>query len=68
MITDALMPESHARTLTTCPGCGKPKETGCIVCWHCFKRREDICPFKYYEGSLADWLNEYKIGLLVPVA
>ena len=67
MITDQMLPESHARALPTCPGCGKPKQLGCIVCWDCFKYRSDITPLKYYDGSLVDWLNEYNIGLLVPI-
>ena len=67
MITETMLPESYARTLSICPGCGKPKQIGCVVCWDCFKYRTDIKPLKYFDGSLADWLNKYKIGLLVPV-
>ena len=51
-----LITENEARNNPFCPGCGKPKNTGLIVCWHCFKTRQDITPLKYYEGTFADWL------------
>jgi len=47
--------EATARTETICCGCGAPKEPGLIVRWHCFKYRDDIVPFKYFDGSLAKW-------------
>ena len=68
-ITEQMLPDAHVRTLTTCPGCGGPKQLGCIVCWPCFKHRTDgVISFKYYAGSLVDWLNQYEIGLLVAIA
>ena len=48
--------EEQARQEPFCVGCGRPKSIGLIVCWHCFKSRRDITPFKYYEGSFSDWL------------
>ena len=67
MITEQMLPDNHVRALQTCPGCGKAKQAGCVVCWDCFKYRTDITPLKYFDGSLADWLNKYNIGLLVPI-
>ena len=67
-ITDEMLPESHLRSLTTCCGCGKPKDIGLVVCWECFKYRQDITPLKYDGRSVADWLNANSIGLLVPIA
>ncbi len=68
LITDEMLPDAHVRGLSICPGCGGPKSGGCLVCWDCFKYRLDITPLKYYGGSLADWLNEFDIGLWVPLA
>lgn len=51
--------EQHAREELVCLGCNGPKETGPIVCWDCFKRRQDGAgPFKYFGGSFSDWLRE----------
>ena len=52
---DAL--EERARTETVCRGCGAEKETGMTVCWPCFKHREDIVPFKYFDGTFPQWLQ-----------
>jgi len=49
--------ETIARTETVCRGCNEPKATGLIVCWPCFKYREDIVPFKYFDGTLSEWLQ-----------
>lgn len=49
--------EQTIRDAENCLGCGKDKPKGCMVCWDCFKYRKDITPFKYFDGSLADWLN-----------
>lgn len=46
------------RNAENCLGCGKEKARGLVVCWVCFKYRKDIMPFKYFNGGLADWLNE----------
>jgi ribosomal protein L40E len=48
--------EERARTETVCRGCGAEKETGLSVCWLCFKHREDIVPFKYFDGTFSQWL------------
>ena len=44
-----------ARKLDICPGCGEPKQVGCIVCWPCFKYRDN--PFKEAGLYLMDWLD-----------
>ena len=44
--------EAEARQATTCPGCRKRKDAGCIVCWHCFKYRTDCTPLKYWTAGL----------------
>ena len=49
--------EARARTETVCRGCNGEKGTGLIVCWPCFKYREDIVPFKYFDGTLSEWLQ-----------
>ena len=49
--------EQRARTETVCRSCNGEKETGLIVCWPCFKYREDIVPFKYFDGTLSQWLQ-----------
>jgi hypothetical protein len=36
------------RNETVCRGCGKAKGAGDLVCWGCFKYREDC--FKYFCG------------------
>ena len=28
-----------------------------IVCWPCFKYRDDIVPFKYFDGTFEEWLE-----------
>ena len=49
--------EEQARTETVCRGCGGEKEIGLIVCWPCFKSREDIVPIKYFDGTFWEWLE-----------
>ena len=49
------MSEEEARQLKTCPACGKPKNKGLIVCWHCFKHRDNS--LKYSGLSFENWLN-----------
>jgi hypothetical protein len=49
--------EEAVRTETVCRGCGGAKELGLVVCWPCFEDRDDCVPFKYFDGSLADWLR-----------
>lgn len=46
------------RAERVCIGCGKPKEIGLVVCWHCFKYREDTQPYKYWQGELAAWVAQ----------
>lgn len=51
--------ERAARLATSCPGCGQPKEIGLVVCWPCFKYRED--GFKWAaDCDLEKWLQ--KVG------
>ena len=52
--------EKLERQKPVCSGCGKPKDIGCIVCWDCFKRGKH--PYKYWEGSWAEWLDAVKGG------
>ena len=49
--------EEQARTEAFCRGCGGEKEAGLIVCWPCFKYRDDIVPFKYFDGTFEEWLE-----------
>jgi hypothetical protein len=49
--------EQQARTETFCRGCGKEKDIEAIVCWTCFKYRDDIVTFKYFDGTLTEWLR-----------
>jgi hypothetical protein len=49
--------EEVARTETVCRGCGDEKELGLVVCWPCFKYREDVVTFKYFDGTLTEWLR-----------
>lgn len=60
-MTDVL--EKQARDMTFCMGCGEGKAVGLVVCWHCFKYREDITPFKYFPGSFADWIRRLVLNL-----
>lgn len=46
-----------ARRETNCRGCGNEKSLGMIVCWTCFKYRDDVIPYKYFDGTLQDWLD-----------
>ena len=52
--------EEEIRRETICRGCGKEKEEGLIVCWHCFKHRKDIIPYKYFEDDFDKWLKMVK--------
>lgn len=52
-----IVTEEKARTMLICPGCGKEKTSGMVVCWVCFKSHEEVVPFKYFDGSLEDWLK-----------
>jgi len=54
-MTDSYELEEQARTETFCRGCGG--EPGLIVCWPCFKCREDVLPFKYFDGTFTEWLE-----------
>ena len=49
--------EVKVRNHPVCPGCGQAKDLGCLVCWPCFKYRNDVEPFKYFEGYLREWLH-----------
>lgn len=52
-----MITSDQARELDVCPGCGEPKEPGLIVCWPCFKYREDIVPYKDFDGTFEQWCN-----------
>lgn len=56
------MTDEQARLSEICPACKKPKALELVVCWTCFKYREDVIPFKYFEGKdsndlLQEWLD-----------
>ena len=54
--------EAEARQSPQCPGCGKAKEIGCVVCWRCYKQRTDCIPLKHWtagrDGSPAKTADE----------
>jgi hypothetical protein len=54
LVSDAAT--SH-RISPTCI-CGKAKDIGADVCWHCFKHRDDVVPLKYFGGSYEEWVSE----------
>lgn len=58
--------ETKARQLDVCPGCGEPKQVGCIVCWNCFKYVPN--PFKYANMSLTEWLKVIPANEMAQVA
>jgi hypothetical protein len=39
--SDCIPRLADARAMTTCPACGESKEAGLVVCWHCFKQRDN---------------------------
>ena len=56
-MTDSHQLEEQTRTETVCRGCGGEKGLDLIVCWPCFKCRDDTVPFKYFGGPLSEWLE-----------
>ena len=48
--------EHLMRQETVCRGC-QTEDLGTLVCWHCFKYRDDIQPLKYWPHGVASWLN-----------
>lgn len=54
--------EKTARSEDFCRGCNGPKEAraegGPIVCWTCWRRPDN--PFKYFQGTLEEWLEAIK--------
>ena len=50
--------ESELRAMPTCIACGKAKDNGPVVCWHCFKYEETrFTPLKYWNGDTESWLK-----------
>jgi len=49
--------ETEIRKSCLCPGCGNVKPVGCVVCWDCFKYRQDVTPLKYFDGCVNEWLE-----------
>lgn len=48
--------EREARLSPICIGCGRPTNCpGGLVCWDCFKRREDVTPLKYSGQTFEEW-------------
>ena len=56
MFTDKVT-ENELRRQTVCQGCGGQKDVGCVVCWDCFKYRQDVMPFKWFQGDINEWLE-----------
>lgn len=48
--------EDMARDSQICV-CGEEKTKGALVCWDCFKRREDVTPLKYFGRPYGEWLQ-----------
>jgi hypothetical protein len=48
--------EDQARKITKCLGCGCDKGLSAVVCWKCFKHRDDMPVLKYFDGTFQDWL------------
>jgi hypothetical protein len=49
--------DDYIRSRPICFACGSEKQVGCVVCWDCFKHRQDVTPFKYYDGNILEWLE-----------
>jgi len=47
--------EEQARHEPYCRGCREKKEMDLIVCWRCFKYRENS--LKYFRGTFQEWLQ-----------
>jgi len=50
-------PDKDQREKTTCIGCGNSKQVGLVVCWTCFKQNGIRPAYKYFNGSLQEWLS-----------
>ena len=48
--------ETDLRKSTLCKGCGKSKSIGLVVCWDCFKYRDDN--YKNSGLNITDWLEK----------
>lgn len=59
--TETIPTETQARAMTICPACGRGKTYQALVCWNCFKYRQDITPLKYSGLSFRDWLRTVTI-------
>lgn len=55
--------ETKQRESDICIACGDRKDVGNVVCWDCFKYRDNA--WKYSELELIDWLKE--IGVEVTI-
>ena len=47
--------EAVQRELEVCRGCGQPKATGLVVCWHCWM--ETSLPLKEFDGTFEEWIK-----------
>lgn len=58
--TTATPTEAEARTMIQCPCCHKPKASGLVVCWTCFKHEtpHGFAPLKNSGLPFADWLEQ----------
>ena len=50
------------RAATVCAGCGSQKQQGLVLCWQCYKYRQDITAYKYFHGSMEEWLDYARSG------
>jgi len=55
-----VLSDNELRRQTVCSGCGQSKDVGCVVCWNCFKYRQDVTPLKYFDGGVEEWLEMVK--------
>ena len=55
-----MLVENEVRKEIVCRGCGGIKQPGCVVCWGCFKYRQDVTPFKYFDGDINEWLEHVR--------
>lgn len=48
--------DNFCRTMLSCIGCGKQKESiGLVVCWDCFKYTTQRPQLKHYVGGVKQW-------------
>lgn len=53
--------EKSARENPICLGCFSEKGIGLVVCWTCFKIPGERPAFKYFQGTIDQWLLLEKV-------